>query len=233
MCMQTLPVRTQDSPTLLDDKHKQKLLDKLNRMDDDKDKMTDKDRLTIGDRIDSRLLKKLFEKRFVDQAHSVRYAKEHIYCFRVDKKTNKPVDPDFEFQDQEDPVVVSQVMDCLVVMAKIAKEHKAAILIPNYTMIYLNSKLIENALDYVDFDGPVISISAVGCVACDETSAGEMYHAPGDLTGVLKGLLLNRATHSIQVLSGSYSLVAARLASVIAIPYQELFNSDYKTKNST
>ena len=187
------------------------------------------DHLLIKHRFHSRHhgdLTNFFKKRFVDQRHAIRYAKEHIYRLGLNPEKNKIDDPDFELQDEEDPLVISQVMECLVVMAKIAKKDKAAILIPDYMTMSGNSKLIETALDYVEFDGPVINICSEGQAAHDEVTANETYLVSGNANPISKGLLHNRATHSIQVQNGTYSRVAARLASVIASPDPELFQGD-------
>ena len=125
-------------------------------------------------------------------------------------------------------MVISRVMDCLIVLANAAKESNAAILIPDYMTMSSNSKLIETALDHVEFDGPVINVCMDDQAACDEKSAEDFYHVKGNPAAFPRGLLLNRATHSIQVQRGSYSRVAARLASAIADPDQGLFDSDGK-----
>jgi hypothetical protein len=231
MCLQAQSGRTEESLTLLDVDHKDKVLRKLNSnladvSSDDQATLTAA-KLTISNRIHHRHPRNLFKKRFVDKAHAITYAQQHIHCFLRDKE-NKPVDPDFDFQEEEDPVVISQVMDCLVVLAKAAKECNAAILIPDYMTMSPNSKLIETALDHVEFDGPVINVCMEDQAACDEQSADGVYHVKDNIDSFPKGLLLNRATHSIQVQHGSYSRVAARLASVIAQPDRELFGSDGK-----
>jgi len=167
---------------------------------------------------------RIFDKCFVDQAHAIKYAKQHIHCFQFSKENNKVDDPDFDLQDEEDPVVISQVMDCLVVLAKTAKKRNAAILIPDYMTISGNSKLIETALDFVEFEGPVINVCTEGQAASNEELAGQTYRFKGNPKPTPMGILHNRATHSIQVRNGSYSRVAARLASVIAQPDPKLFD---------
>jgi hypothetical protein len=167
---------------------------------------------------------KILSKKFVDQRRAKEYAEQNIDGFQ--EKT----DPDFELADVDDPVVVSQVMDCLVVVADNAKKHNAAIVIPDYMTSSANSKLIETALDFVEFDGPVINICTQGQVAVDLATAQEKYtikDAPGKSFD--KGILHSRVTHSIQV-KGSYSRVAARLSRVICDPDTELASNIYETK---
>ena len=159
----------------------------------------------------------ILAKKFVDQRRAKEYAQKYITDF-ADKN-----DQDFEITDVDDPVVISRVMDCLVVMADNAKKHNAAIIIPDYMTSSGNSKLIETALDFVEFDGPVINICTQGQVAVDLATAKEEGYRIKDQPEKRfpRGILHNRVTHSIQV-KGSYSRVAARLARVIAEPDLEL-----------
>jgi hypothetical protein len=223
--------RNKESPTQLELSDQRKLLSKLKKKESKSEDPTllkseeDKTKLKIADRIRSKDPAKIFRKHFVDLPRALAYAKKHIWFLQLDAK-NKPVDPDFDFQEEEDPEAISQVMDCLVVLAKTAKQLKAAILIPDYMTMSPNSKLIETALDYVEFDGPVISVCTQDQAASDDQTAAETYRVKDNATNFPKGLLLNRATHSIQVRNGSYSRVAARLARVIAQPNKELFDSD-------
>jgi hypothetical protein len=209
--------------------NKKDLFQKLNHKDGLKE-----NELTVMHRVHSKHPAKIFEKRFVDQPRAVAYAKDHIHYFKLAKK-DKPTDPDksadldFDIIDEEDPVVVSQVMECLVLLAKIAKKLKAVIIIPDYMTMSGNSKLIETALDYVQFDGPVINVCSEGQASLDKESAGETYRVKGVANPIPKGLIHNRATHSIQVRNGSYSRVAARLAHLIAQPNQDLFETEDDT----
>ena len=157
---------------------------------------------------------KILNKKFADKNRAAEYAKERISDF--DPKDDK----DFDLVDEDDPAVIAQVMDCLVVLAKNAKQHKAAIIIPDYMTSSGNSKLIETALDFAEFDGPVISLCTEEQAAWDEATALDSYQI-GTST-FPRGILHSRATHSIQVPQASYSRVAARLARVISDPDPEL-----------
>jgi hypothetical protein len=155
------------------------------------------------------------EKHFADKPRAQKFLKENIDNYDAAE------DKDFEFYEEDDPAIIAQVMDCLVVLANNAKENNAAIIVPDYMTSSGNSKLIENALDFVEFDGPVISISVQEQVAWNETTAGETYPI-GDRT-FPKGIPHSRVTHSIHIPHSSYSKVAARIAKVISDPDLDVY----------
>lgn len=128
-------------------------------------------------------------------------------------------DQDFEIKEIDDHVTVSKVVDSLVHIAMEAKLRGAAILIPNYTTASPNSSLIETALEFVDFRGPVINISLEEQVAWDTETALQTYKVHGN--DHRRGILLARTTHSVQIKgndAASLSIVAARLIPAIAPP---------------
>jgi hypothetical protein len=191
---------------------------------------TIKHRIHLHNGVPTMSTKEFFAMRFVDEAHAIAFAKKHIHDLQFDKE-RKLDDQDFMIQEEDDSNACAQVMDCLVLLATYAKKHHAVLLIPDYMTMSSNSKLIETALDYVEFDGPVINVTTEGQAACDAESAEQTYNVNG--REFPKGIIHNRATHSIQVRNGSYSRVAARLADVIAHPDLGLFDTDGRRKTDS
>ena len=171
----------------------------------------------VGTRLGDKLQETL-EKRFADKKRAQGFLQDTLDDFDAAK------DQDFKFIEEDDPLTVAQVMDCLVVLARNAKDNNAAIIIPDYMTSSGNSKLIENALDFVEFNGPVISISTQEQAAWDGKTASETYQI-GDAK-YPRGIPHNRVTHSIHIPHSSYSKVAARLAKVICEPDLDLYGDD-------
>ena len=161
--------------------------------------------------------KKFFEKKSAEKA-AIKAITDFI---------ENDEDPDFEIVEHDDSVAVSKVVDSLVHIVMEAKERQAAILIPNYTTASPNSLLIQTALDFVDFQGPVINISLEDQVAWDTETAMQTYSVHH--SNHRRGILLARTSHSFQITgndSMSLSIVAARLISVITL------DPDSKTKSA-
>ena len=139
------------------------------------------------------------------------------------KSTHKYKHAFLETISGDDPSTKSGILESLVCLFQIAKRKKAAIVIPDYSTLSPNSKLIEDALNYVDFRGPVVSVSCDDQVAsCEETAKmqyqfGNTYHP--------RGILFARTTHSFQLCESPgvkhtdlYSTLGARLVAAISRP---------------
>ncbi len=128
-------------------------------------------------------------------------------------------DQDFTVAEKEDHAAISHVVDSLVYIANEAKKQNAAVLVPDYTTVSPGSLLIQNALNFVDFPGPVINICLEEQVAWDAATALKKYQFFSQQHP--RGILLDRATVSVQVAgskASSVSLVAARLISALSRP---------------
>ena len=112
-------------------------------------------------------LQEILDKRFADKTRGENFLKDIIDDF--DLKT----DQDFGLLEEDNPATIAHVMDCLVVLARNAKDNRAAIIIPDYMTSSGNSKLIENALDFVEFNGPVICyLSTLRAASASSESCG-------------------------------------------------------------
>ena len=123
----------------------------------------------------------------------------------------------------DDPSTKSGILESLVCLFVIAKAKKAAIVVPDYSSMSPNSKLIEDALNYVDFRGPVVSVSCDDQVASCEKTA--MMHYQFGTEKHPRGILFARTTHSFQLCESPgvkhtdlYSTLGARLVAAISRP---------------
>jgi hypothetical protein len=166
-------------------------------------------------RINEEISEEVRSRKFFNRASAVDFARNSISEY-TDQK-----DQDFEIIEKDDPIVASHVVDSLICIAHEAKTQKAALVIPDYTSASPNSALIETALNFADFRGPVISVALQEQVAWDAETARQTYKVPGNPTDHKRGVLLDRATISVQVeghAPSSVSVVAARLISAISRP---------------
>ena len=76
-----------------------------------------------------------------------------------EKHRGKYRDKHLEAAEVDDPAIQCRVVESLVCLFRHAIDKHAALVIPDYTTASPNSRLIEEALNYVDFHGPVLSVS--------------------------------------------------------------------------
>jgi hypothetical protein len=171
------------------------------------------------DELDKQLAEDVLSKQFVDKAKATDFALKYIEDFKTDGH-----DQDFEVVEAVSPEVVSDVVDCLVVLAKAAKKNGAAFVIPDYMTSSGNSALIERALEHAEFSGPVINVCKQEQVAFDEATARQMYEVRDNPNIFPTGIVHSRATHSILVPHAGYSGILAKLANVISEPDLSIFS---------
>ena len=160
----------------------------------------------------------ILSKQFVSKEKANIFASKHIKKFKPDSE-----DEDFEVVENACPTMVSNVLDCLVVLAKAAEKNGAAFIIPDFMTSSSNSALIEKALEYAEFTGPVITVCRQEQAAIDEATARQTY-ASGDNGFFPTGILHSRATHSILVPHAGHHSICAKLARVISEPDLSLFS---------
>ena len=170
--------------------------------------------VALKDNKGNKEFKPLEGKRFSDENSAKNYLL-HL------KSTDEYEGKDLKIVSGDEPSIKSGILESLVCLFQIAKRKKAAIVIPDYSTLSPNSKLIEDALNYVDFKGPVVSVSCDDQVAsCEETAKmqyqfGNTYHP--------RGILFARTTHSFQLCESPgvkhtdlYSTLGARLVAAIS-----------------
>ena len=175
--------------------------------------------VALKDNQGNKEFKPLEGKRFSDRNSATNYLL-HL------KSTDEYQHKDLKIVEGDEPSIKSGILESLVCLFQIAKRKKAAIVIPDYSTLSPNSKLIEDALNYVDFRGPVVSVSCDDQVAsCEETAKmqyqfGNTYHP--------RGILFARTTHSFQLCESPgvkhtdlYSTLGARLVAAISRPDQQ------------
>ena len=175
--------------------------------------------VTIANRLDTRddMLSRikikdpetLLEKTFVDRIRAENVASESI------KKFKKVDDPHFAIAEVTNVEAQSQVSDALTSIFTRAKKNAAAIIIPDYLSSSQTNKLVERALEDVDYTGPIINVSMDSHVACDEGTYGKSFVIND--RQLLRGVVLKRASHSFQIGGnfGSLSRFVVRLAKVL------------------
>ena len=120
--------------------------------------------VALKDNKGNKEFKPLEGKRFSDENSAKNYLL-HL------KSTDEYEGKDLKIVSGDEPSIKSGILESLVCLFQIAKRKKAAIVIPDYSTLSPNSKLIEDALNYVDFKGPVVSVSCDDQVAsCEETA---------------------------------------------------------------
>ena len=165
---------------------------------------------------DSEIMKPILGRRFGNQKLA-----EKFMTFL--KSRAEYEDKDLVTVSGDDPTTKHEIVKSLECLFHIAKAKDAAIVIPDYSTLSPNSKLIEDALNNVDFKGPVVSVSCDDQVAsCEETAKmqyqfGNTYHP--------RGILFARTTHSFQLCESPgvkhtdlYSTLGARLVAAISQP---------------
>ena len=113
---------------------------------------------------DSEIMKPILGRRFGNQKLA-----EKFMTFL--KSRAEYEDKDLVTVSGDDPTTKHEIVKSLECLFHIAKAKDAAIVIPDYSTLSPNSKLIEDALNNVDFKGPVVSVSCDDQVAsCEETA---------------------------------------------------------------
>ena len=121
----------------------------------------------------------------------------------------------------DDPATKTRILETLVRLFHHAKARGAAVIIPDYMTASPNSALIQDALDYVHFSGPVVSVSCDDQVASCAKTANEFYNFENK--PIRRGILFARTTHSFQLCPSPgvkhtdlYSVLGARLVDAIS-----------------
>ena len=159
-----------------------------------------------------RFLEEIEEKKFADSQQAEEFARRYIADFDINN------DKDFCLVDIENARVMSCVSDALSSIVQLAKEHSAALVIPDYNSGSPGSRLIEAAILHADFRGPVINVGNDSWTAVRQQQVQETFTFRSQSKP--KSFLLQRATHSFQVRGSrdrmDYSRLAARLTRAIA-----------------